>query len=366
MQFCRNETRALEMVNLKIEAAQKGTNGTIRLVDYIGDFTEASSSNIRSVVDSFLKKGVSNTTVYINSRGGSTMETTEIVNELKRLPNVKLTVGAVAASAATYLMTQFKNEAYPSSQFMIHPPKMMTHGDLKAIKSNIKLLENTTAEYITAYSEKMGKTPEEIEALFEKGDYWMTAQEAKDEGLLDEILPANQKLTASDVAVLEACGAPTIPKVESQTPNNEMDKNVLKSKLKLSADATDAQIESALDKAMEVNAEMDTFRAERAANLATNVEALVDKAILDKKITADTKATYVKLATANFEDTKSILEGMASVEKVSDKLKGEARGENRKEWTLDDYITKDPEAYEKMKVEDPEKAATIEANYFNQ
>lgn len=338
----------------------------IRLVDYLGEYSEASSSSIRTIVDDFLEQGVETTEVYINSRGGSTFEATEIVNELNRLPQVKLTIGAVAASAATYLMTKFKNEAFPSSQFMIHRPTLRIVGDMNAIESGLKLLKNTTQDYIKAYSAKMDKPSAAIEEMFEKGDYWMTAEEAKEEGLLDHILPENQELSAQDVAVLEACGAPSIPKVKPKTTNNEMDKNVLKSKLKLPADATDAQIEAAIDQAMDVSAEMDRFQQEREQTLKINVEALVDKAIQDKKITADAKDRYIKLATANFEDTKAILDDMAGVEKVSSHIKGESKGESRKDWTLDDYLAKDPEAYEKLKSENPEKAAEIEANYFNQ
>ena len=42
----------------------------------------------------------------------------------------------------------------------------------------------------------------------------------------------------------------------------------------------------------------------------------------------------------------------------------EALEASRKEWTLEDYLDKDPQAYEKMKVENPKQADALEAGYF--
>src|SRR5690606_20888997 len=104
-------------------------------------YTETSATRVREIVDDFLAKGISETEVYVNSRGGSTIEAVEIANELKRLPNVTIKVGAIAASAATYLMAKFRNSGYSNSQFMIHRPQIGTQGDIEKVKSDLKSLE---------------------------------------------------------------------------------------------------------------------------------------------------------------------------------------------------------------------------------
>lgn len=356
---------------LSIEASQSGKKGSIRIVDHIGAAGGSSSALIRNIVDGFLENNISETEVYINSKGGSTVEATEIVNELKRLPKVNVKVGAVAASAATYIMAHFPSAAYKSSQFMIHRPRMGTFGDLNQITADMELLRNTTETYKTAYAEKMKKSPEEIEVIFQKGDYWMTAKKAKTEGLLNEILASENKITAEDVAVLEACGAPVIPeKKETKTKNNDdtMDKNVLKSKLKLSADATDAQIEAAIDKAVANAKEVEDLKETQKETLKANVEAMVDKAILDKKITADAREQYIGFGQKDIEGIRGILDLMSPrAVKASDELdrKGSDELASRKDWTLDEYLDKDPEAYEKLKSESPKEAERIEKEYFN-
>lgn len=348
-----------------IEASASGTKGEIRIVSRIGEWSDSSSSNIRSIVDDFLKRGVADTEVYLNSVGGSCLEATEIGNELKRLPKVSLKIGSVAASAATYLMTQFPSVAYPNSQFMIHRPKLGTYGDVVTIKADLKLLENTTADYKTAYSTKMNKTEDQIEEYFAQGDYWMTANEAKKEGLLDAILDQNEEPTAESVKILEALHAPIIPNINKTKA--QMERNQLISRLKLSADATDAQIEAALNALEEKAGKADGLEAQAKTDLENKVKELVADAQSKKKITADLADHYTKLATADFDATKKVLDSMPGVTKLSAELEADGGKEaeaSRKDWTLEDYQTKDPQALEKMITEKPEQFQKLEAAYF--
>ena len=350
--------------SINIEASTTGKKGTIRLVDFISMVTDSSAEHIRTIVDGFLKEGITDTEVYINSRGGSTVEAVEIANELYRLPKVSLTIGAVAASAATYLMTKFRSQAFTNSQFMIHAPKLNAMGDINKIEADLKLLRNTTEDYKKAYAIKTGKSIEEIEAVFAKGDYWMTSEEAKTFGLLDKIIEQEQKLTAQDCELLVACAAPVIPNIEK--PEIKMkNKNQIIAKLKLSADATDEQIEAAVANAMEKADKVEALQRAQADAVKANAEAMVDKAILDKKITADVKDKYVKLAENDMDNTKAILEAMQSVGKISGQLDPSASDmQGREKWTMEDYQEKDPEALATMMVNAPEKFKKLETDYF--
>lgn len=346
-----------------LEASTIGKKGFIRIADRIAAFGDTSSLTIKSVVDDYLTKGITEVEVYINSAGGSVFEATEIANDLKKLPNVKIKVGALSASAATYLMTQFYSEGYPNSQFMIHRPRMAVAGDEQDLKSSLKLLENTTAEYKRAYAVKMKKTEEEIETYFAQGDYWMNAQEAKESGLLDAILTEQENVTAESVELLVAVAAPKIPQIINN--NQKMDRLKLISRLKLSADATDAQIEHALAKLEAKAARTETLEASATAQAEALAEALVNKAIAEKKITADLKDNYLGLAKADYKGTETILNAMQGVSKASDGIETPGvQSTARDKWTLEDYQTKDPEALKEMMVNEPEKFKKLEAEYF--
>jgi ATP-dependent Clp protease protease subunit len=346
-----------------IEASSAGTTGTIKIIDRIGEWSQSSSATIRAVVDDYLKTGITEVEVYINSAGGNCFEATEMCNDLKRLPNVTVKIGAVAASAATYFMTQFPSVAYPNSQIMIHRPKLGTYGDIVTIKADLKLLENTTDEYKNAYSTKMNKTVEDIEAFFAQGDYWMTANEAKLNGLLDSILDQTEIVTAESIKILEAIAAPIIPKINNEN-KKQMERTVLISRLKLSADATDAQIEAALTALQEQAGKTETLEASAKSTLEANAKALIDQAIVDKKFTADLAPHYSKLANADFEGTKTIIDAMQGVEKLSAQLEEGASAAGRDKWTMEDYQTQDPEALMEMMTKDPEKFKKLEAAYF--
>jgi ATP-dependent protease ClpP protease subunit len=349
---------------MKIEASSEGKKGVIRIVDMIAMHTDSSSTAVRAIVDKLIADGVTEAEVYISSRGGSTIEAVEIANELNRLPKVVMTVGAVAASAATYLLTKFYAQGYANSQFMVHAPRLTTQGNIEQVQADLRLLENTTEDYLNAYAQKMKKTKEDIEAIFKKGDYWMTANEAKAMGLIDDIILGNElEITALDVDILTACSAPSIPEITFN--NSKMkNRNQIIASLKLSADATDEQIEQAVNDAMTKAAKVDAMQLQTEKLQTDQVKAMVAAAHQAKKITADLVPHYEKLATNDFDSTKAILDSMPTVDKASAHLDASSNASGRANWTLEEYQEKDPNALLKMMSEDPTAFAKLEDAYF--
>lgn len=89
--------------------------------------------------------------------------------------------------------------------------------------------------------------------------------------------------------------------------------------LGLTANATDAQVKEKLDELMKLKAtnlqlSKENTALKAAAQVARDAEIinLVDQAITDKKILPVSKDQYIKLAKADFESTKSILDEMAA------------------------------------------------------
>ena len=92
---------------MKIDAQIKDSIGKINIVDTISENTNSNSNAIRDIIDDFIKNKVTDIEVYLNSKGGSVFEASEIVNQLKRINNVTVIVGSIAASAATFIMANF-------------------------------------------------------------------------------------------------------------------------------------------------------------------------------------------------------------------------------------------------------------------
>lgn len=329
---------------------------------------------MRLWVDQAIRDGVKTVEVYINSRGGDPFEAKEMCNDLLRfgVDNVTIIVGAVAASAATYFLAIFKNRVRSNSQLMIHRPSMYMSGDIKAVKANTKLLEDTTEDYKNQYAKKTGKTPEEIETLWDDGDVWMTAQEAKNFGLVDEIQQEEADITQEDIALLQACAAPTIPQVKIQHTNNtKMERAKLIALYGLAADATDEQIEAAATEAKQKADQFAQMQANAATVLSAKAQTLVNKGFTDKKVGAEEMQHLTKLA-ASSDDNYSLVENMitqrTAIPNLSSQLDNgvelEAAYGDTSKWTLDDYLDKAPHLYAKMKTDEPAKAKALEEAYF--
>lgn len=354
-------------VNMTVEAISNNGIADIRITDRISEWTDSSAESVRAKVDEMIASGITEARLHLNSSGGNVFQANEIINELRKFNRLKITVGALAASAATRILAEFKESAtaFPNSQFMIHKPKGYFDGNEDEMMASIQMLKNVTADYKSAYASCSGKTESEIEELWAKGDYWMNAKQALEFGLIGSIAVKEQTLKAEDIKLLEACGAPGISEIRKEFKNDKMEKDKLKSMLGLAADATDEQIEAAI-KANKEKAD-ETVQAEAAlqAQADERAEALINDAILkDKKITADQKNVWLGLAKQNFEATKSALEAMPEIGKLSEQISGKGKVDAHKDWKLEDYLEKDPEAYEKLKIDNPEVAAALEKEYF--
>lgn len=354
---------------MSMEAVENNGRADIRITDRISEWGDASAESVRAAVDGMIARGITEANLYINSAGGDVFQTNEIINVLKKFSQVNITVGALAASAATRILAEYSGSAvaFSNSQFMIHKPKAWLSGNEDQISSSLKMLRNATLDYKQTYAQCSGKTQEEIEDYWSAGDHWMTAEEALKFGLINEVKPKKQQISASDVTLLAACGAPNVPNIPNNgnTNANMMDKDKLKSLLGLPADATDEQIE----KAIANNKQKADATAEMESRLETQnrvkAEELIDNAILkEKKITADQRENWLKLAKADYDGTKAAIAALpAPVKPDTDPSTGTGATAH-KNWTLEDYLEKDPETYEQLKIDNPEAAAELEKAYF--
>lgn len=349
----------LKKAGVQITAEARSGVAYFRIVDVINTYSMASSAEVRSQVDLFLSQGIQQAEVYVSSRGGDVFEADDMATEFERFgkENVLIRTGAVCASAATIFLTKFKSVAQPNSQIMIHRPRLGVFGDIPAIEADLVLLKNKTADYKTAYAVKTGKSDEDIETLWSKGDVWLTAQQAREMGLIDEIEGSDAlEVTAEDVTILEACGAPNIPEVTNQTIEPKMDRNLLISALGLPADATDAQIEAAAKKAKEAQNTLDAqVETEEDKKDKAAKKLVATLGIGQKRIKADVVAHYESWAKHDYEGCKAALEAMTPIPQLSAHLDTlTTKLEARADWTFEKWQDEDPKGLEAMADSDPD------------
>ena len=129
--------------------------------------------------------------VYINSPGGSVSDGMAIYDTLNfmQCDIVTYCIG-MAASMSTVLLaagTPGKRFALPNSRVMIHQPSGGAGGqtsDISIAAKEILRWRRTINEILSKHS---GKTIEQLEKDSDR-DYYMSAEEAKDYGLVDEVI----------------------------------------------------------------------------------------------------------------------------------------------------------------------------------
>lgn len=134
--------------------------------------------------------------IYINSPGGSVYAGYGIYDTMQFIGcDVSTICTGIAASMASVLLvagTKGKRFALPHSRVMIHQPLGGVQGQASDIEITAREIMKIKKELYTIISNHSGKSYEEVERDSDR-DFWMTAQEALDYGMIDKILARNDK-----------------------------------------------------------------------------------------------------------------------------------------------------------------------------
>lgn len=129
--------------------------------------------------------------LYINSPGGSITSGMAIYDTMQFIkPDVSTICIGMAASMGSFLLTagaKGKRFALPNSEIMIHQPLGGARGQATDVIIHAERLMKTKKQLNQILSERTGQPLEKIEKDVER-DYFMSAEEAKAYGLIDEIL----------------------------------------------------------------------------------------------------------------------------------------------------------------------------------
>ncbi|GAA0748434.1 ATP-dependent Clp endopeptidase proteolytic subunit ClpP [Clostridium oceanicum] len=129
--------------------------------------------------------------LYINSPGGSITSGMAIYDTMQYIkPDVSTICVGMAASMGAFLLTagaKGKRYALPNSEVMIHQPLGGFQGQATDIGIHADRILTIKKKLNTILSERTGKTLEQIQQDTER-DNFLTAEEAKEYGLIDEVI----------------------------------------------------------------------------------------------------------------------------------------------------------------------------------
>lgn len=129
--------------------------------------------------------------LYINSPGGSVYPGLGIYDTMQYIaPDVHTICTGLAASMAAVLLaggTTGKRSALPHSRILIHQPLGGAQGQASEMEITIKQMLGIKKDLYEILSKHTGKSFSKIEKDADR-DYWMRASEAKEYGIIDEVL----------------------------------------------------------------------------------------------------------------------------------------------------------------------------------
>ena len=137
-----------------------------------------------------------NISIYLNTPGGSVYAGLGVYDTMQFIASEVATIctGMAASMGAILLVAgeKGKRSALKHSRIMIHQPMGGAQGQASDIEITAREIQKLKKELYAIIADHSGNNFERIEKDSDR-DYWMTAQEAKDYGMIDQIMMRESK-----------------------------------------------------------------------------------------------------------------------------------------------------------------------------
>jgi ATP-dependent Clp protease protease subunit len=138
--------------------------------------------------------------IYINSPGGVVYSGLAIYDTMQFVtcPVATICVGLSASMGSVLLAagTKGRRASLPNSRIMLHQPSGGSRGTAADIEIQVNEILRLKKRLYEILADHTGKTVDQLEQDSER-DYWLSAQEAKDYGIIDTVLEPKDKSGAS-------------------------------------------------------------------------------------------------------------------------------------------------------------------------
>ena len=315
--------------------------------------------------DYLVAQGVEKLLIPINSVGGNIFQGLEIFATIQDSPMETETrvVGISASMAGVISQAGNKRTIKQHARFHAHSPRPEQGKSVGA-----EMLQMAYNQLKTIFVSNSSMVESQVDEML-GGESFMSPSVAMENGLFDEVLTSSGKIPEISASM----NVDEIMNVFNQFENKPKSENMnkkLNEILGLTAEAGEQSTVEAIVSLQAAAQKVETLTAKnselttRVGELENSLEesnkakatSLIENAIGAGKIQAEQKSIWIENATANFESTKSMLEGLkgaASSESImKDKeIEGATGTENRKNWGFEEWSKNDPEGLNKIKMD---------------
>jgi ATP-dependent protease ClpP protease subunit len=316
----------------------------IYLYGIIGSGLDIDTNKLTAEIETLRKQGCDHFLFYVNSDGGEVVQGGSLFNYLDRTDiAVTWMVDGIAASMMAMLITNPKHtvKAARHAKFMYHRVQGYVYGNSAEVRAHANMIDTFEASLIEMMAARMGAEPATVRAEFftDGVDHWLSAEQAKERGLCDEIVTGGRRMKEVDLSSLSNI-RDVYHFYNNQIINFQKQKTMDKSNLFAlalglpeSADEskTLAHMQGMIAQNTNLTASLKAEQ-EKTTQLENRLKVfekakithLINSAVDAKKIGADEKDTYTALAEKDFEGVEKILDKLPGVEPVKGRLSAKA------------------------------------------
>ena len=322
------------------------------LYGIIGRGMDIDANELIKELETKRKEGVRSFTFYVNSDGGEVAQGSALFNYLDRTDvDITWVVDGIAASMMAVLITNPKHhvKAARHAKFMYHRVSGYVYGNSDETRAAADMMDSFEKTLIEMMSSRIGLTVDETRNRYFDGvDHWLSAEEAVQAGLCDEIVNTNMNIKELE-RITDARSA--FNYYNNQIINlkqKKMDEKAIAMALNISENSTETEMLDSLRSVVNERADLRQqlqAEKEKVAGLenrirefeASKVKNLIDSAVSDKRISEDDRDAYTKLAEQDFENTEKILNKMQPVERIKNSLNAGKTAQEEADWDWDKY-----------------------------
>ena len=184
-------------------------------------------------------------------------------------------------------------------------------------------MRDTEKEYFDTYN-KLAVDKSVFSEKWQAGDYWMTASEAKEAGFITNVKEKVQ-IDRGTAMMIAACGGIEVEEVK-ELKERDMDVRMIARSLGMDESSSEEQVKARLEEHRRQSEELSRMKAESEARekreKVEKIKAALDKAVLEKRIIAQSRPTWETLLNENFDSANAALEAISPVVSLSKQIGG--------------------------------------------
>ncbi len=332
--------------------------------------------NFSSILDELEASGIEEVTFRMHTYGGSVFEGDVIGGAFARSKmKISIVIDGIAASMGCMVLpyVPLENISIAENAFgMVHRPSSGQGGDAADHLSTAKLLMDMEGNFVRTLSERTGLSGDEIKAKFLDGkDHWLNADEMIKYKLAGQKIKSIASIASLDKQNVEQMTEESIyghfaAKLDAGTdiPNNNKIEIQMKKELieafqleGVTAESSDTAVLAALQaKFKATNDRLTDLETKAKDEKSKAIKAALDKAQKEGKITDETRKTYEGIGEqSGVAVLNTVLAGLGAKTPIARMIN---TGDQTRIATADKnwawYQENDPEALERMPVEDPD------------